>query len=193
MQQASFGRRGVMEPASVPSFRERRAYAAVSAGAIGDADPTVEYDTAGDDAISLVEMSRFVGPNWHKYEDAFDNWSAGLHGFSWCWSAFFLAPAWMLYRKMYMECGLLILCIAVLNFVFGKVGTAMSVIMATQAKPIYFMFAQRKILAIRKLRLSPSETVQKISDTGEVSIVVGVISGVLMIFAILAVLASIVR
>ena len=94
---------------------------------------------------------------------------------------------------MYMECGLLILCIAVLNFVFGKVGTAMSVIMATQAKPIYFMFAQRKILAIRKLRLSPSETVQKISDTGEVSIVVGVISGVLMIFAILAVLASIVR
>ena len=60
----------------------------------------------------------------------------------------------MFYRKLYMECGLFVLCTALIGFVLGDVGLAVSVIVAMQAKPIYFMRAKRNIITVRNGKIT---------------------------------------
>ncbi|MCH9809339.1 MAG: DUF2628 domain-containing protein [Alphaproteobacteria bacterium] len=129
-------------------------------------------------------MASFIGPNWGKFEAAFGPWSEGRHAFSWNWAAFFVPIPWMLYRRMYMECGLMVLAVAVIGYIAGGSGSWSAAVVAMLAKPIYFMHAQRKIGEIRKAGGSPADVAARIAAAGGVSPVGAWVGGILMFAAI---------
>ncbi len=143
------------------------------------------YVTENSEEVSQEDLQQFVGPNWRKFEAAF---SRSATGFTWCWPAFFFPLPWFLYRKMYMETGLLILISALIEFL--SIGAFFYLATGLIAKPIYFHRAKRKILEIRNSS-TPSHSVDKrISEAGGVSIMGHWIGILIMIFSIVALIVQ---
>lgn len=192
--QVGFGKRGVVSSPARKLFGQNQLVTAGGPETIGSGNARNAQDAVGTagsgETISSTEMHFFVGKNWHKFESAFEDWSRGKPGLSWCWPGFFIPTVWLLYRKMYMEFGLLVLLATVLEYVVGNMGLVLGLVMALQGKALYFMHAKRKILAIRDRSASPEEAAIMMSEAGRTSTAGAIIGCLLFVVGIFALVAS---
>jgi len=95
------------------------------------------------------EYTKFIGKNYHVFIPKFEQFSITPMSFhaSWNWPAFFFAPWWFLYRKMYLWALLsfISLCIPYLNF-------AAWIAWAVAANDLYYKYIQKKIAELKSFQ-----------------------------------------
>lgn len=92
------------------------------------------------------EFKKFIGKNYHIFIPKFDKFSimpAAFHP-SWNWPAFFFAPWWFLYRKMYLWAVLSFICLWIpyLNLL-AWIGWAVA------ANDLYYKHMHKKIAELK--------------------------------------------
>lgn len=137
------------------------------------------------------ELTLFFGPRADVYLNVYDkmrvNSAEGrLFAMTWSWPTFFGAFVWFFYRRMYGVGALMILVPIVLGLLFPTATGGSMAAVAIFAKPAYVFSALGRILKADALALTATERSDYLQRAGGVSLVSGVLAGLLYV-ALLAV------
>jgi hypothetical protein len=135
--------------------------------------PHVPFDSSHSTHIPPEELAAFVGPNAQKY---LRKWGTERpeSRVNWHWVAFFFAPFWFAYRKMYPWLFGLI-AIGFINFFFmpklaaNFINLTIAVLSALFAYPIYYRHARAKIARVKDSNADPSTLTEEIRRAGGTS------------------------
>jgi hypothetical protein len=145
------------------------------------------------------ELATFFGPRPDAYLKVYEKIRFRTDGrkifpMTWSWPVFVGGFTWFFYRKMYGAGAALIVVPIVIVLLFGSAGSASLAYFAVSAKSMYVYSALGRILKADSLGLSGAERSDYLRRAGGVSLVAGVLAGVLYVamfgFAILAVVAE---
>lgn len=147
--------------------------------------------------VSWDELAAFIGPNAHRFQKTWENYSALLNGekralFSWCWPGFLFGFAWFFYRKQWLAGGVLLVIPIILAMLSSSTAgmSGMAVAMGVVGKTIYLMTANQRIHKLREQRLSPTDYQRALKKEGGVSVLGGIIGGTIVLLAILSIFAG---
>lgn len=175
-QRATFGRRGATDQLAVarrPVIRRRTAEVSV------------------DDELFRL----FVGPNVERFETVREKMHRGEKSGSrpvrsWSWPGFLFPQVWLAYRKQWTLVVVTVVVPILAVYIFGDNlygGVAISGFVGARGKICYVGEAERRIRKICALGLTATRTRERIRRAGGVSILAGVIGGLL--YALLAAIA----
>jgi hypothetical protein len=165
-----------------------------------NAPSTVLMNDPDQDRIH-ADLATFFGPRADRYLKVYERLRPKQVGLSqssfgmwrnWNWAAFFGSFVWFFYRKQYLVGAAVVLIPLVLSLFLGAAGTSgIAVAIALSANPVYVTMALRRISKADKLGLHGAERTQYLRRAGGVSLVAGLLAGILyaalfalMIFAV---------
>ena len=145
-------------------------------------------------ASNWDDVAAYVGPNAERFRAAWeksrDQGVAGKAGLvrSWNWAAFFLSFGWWAYRKQWLVAAVLLIVPIAVSLLLPRSGSALSgasIIITMISKPTYIQLAVARIAKIKATGGNRDDII----SAGGVSLPAGIIAGVLLAIAIVAVLA----
>jgi hypothetical protein len=123
-------------------------------------------------------LRTFVGPNGDAYIDTYRTMyvldpAMKKSVRTWCWPAFVLPLAWLMYRKMWLVAAVMLVAPVLVVVLFpsysGSGGTVIAVLIAMRGKAWYLQLAVRRIRRIERENPSPDAVLAKIARAGGVS------------------------
>ncbi len=132
----------------------------------------------GSEQDQLIRL--FVGRNFRKYERVYEasKRKKKAYAFSWCWTAFLMPSAWLLYRKLYIEAAaIFVLPIVIVSLLpgFDAALSGVGVAIAMMAKGYYLTRAQKKIDKITAMPEPEEVKLALLEKAGGVSWPAGII------------------
>jgi hypothetical protein len=133
----------------------------------------------------LGDLTTFFGPRAGTYLKVYEKMRAGaarnrIFPMTWSWPVFFGAFIWFFYRRMYLMGAVLILVPIVLSLLAGpSAGGGGMVVFAIGAKTVYVQTALSRILKADAQGLAGAERSDYLRRAGGVSLVAGVLAGLL--------------
>jgi len=142
---------------------------------------------------SRDDLRDFIGPNAERYLRAYDLRQARrrfLGGFS--LAAAFIPLAWLMYRKMYIAAGILLLGSLIIGLVMPDIGPGVGIAGAfgVLGKTLYLSHAESRLRKIGARHLPLAEHIALLKRAGGVSWVGGAIGAVIMAGCVLAAIAA---
>jgi hypothetical protein len=139
------------------------------------------------------DLRVFIGPNAERYLRAYDlkqTRRRGLAGFS--VAAAFIPLAWLMYRKMYVAAGILLLGSLIIGLVIPDIGPGIGIagVFGVLGKTLYLSHAESRLRKIGARHLPPAEHVALLQRAGGVSWIGAVIGAIIMAGGVLAVIAA---
>lgn len=112
---------------------------------------TSKVDTSIDD-LDMDDVNRFIAKNAEYYNQKFDQINKTGNKITWNWAAFFLNLYWMLYRKMYIQGGILVLVSIVTTAISSAIpflgiilGWGLNIVVGMYANSIYMSHVSKKL------------------------------------------------
>jgi hypothetical protein len=131
------------------------------------------------------DLVTFFGPRAEGYLQTYEKIRAGANRhrtfpMSWNWAVFLGSFVWFFFRKMYLWGAALIVLPIILGLVIGGTGGGGTMFaFALFAKPLYVHTALARISKANQLSLTGAERDDYLRRAGGVSIVAGVLAGIL--------------
>jgi hypothetical protein len=133
------------------------------------------------------DLATFFGPRADRYLKVYEKLRADpsmgwfyLPG--WSWAVFFGSFVWFFYRKQYLAGAAAILVPITLSLLFGVAGTTgVAIAFAAIANPWYVYAALLRIMKADTIGLQGAERADYLQRAGGVSLVAGVLAGVLYV------------
>ena len=129
------------------------------------------------------EMGAYIGNESDNYLKVFSDMKGQHKNYSWNWPAFFLAPFWFLYRKMYVPGGALLAVYFLLTLIEGAVGevllTVVAIITGIFANYFYMQTLEQKLARGRSLR-EPQRS-QYIAAQGGTNLIVAILAAAIYV------------
>jgi hypothetical protein len=137
-----------------------------------------------------ADLKTFFGPRADVYLATYEKMliaqDRGGFVLTWSWPGFLLGFPWFFYRRMYAIGALLILVPLVIGILFPSASLASMAGIAAYAKYFYVQSALRRTQKADTLGLAGAERADYLHRAGGVSIVAGVLTGLLYAFFIAA-------
>ena len=149
-------------------------------------------------AVTTEELTCFIGSNPGRFLPTWEKMRSQAGGksyfiWSWNWPAFFFGFAWFMYRKMYGAAALFFFApIAVALFTPASGGLAYAGSVGLLGKMLYLHHARSKIQKIKDRAATPEEAAEKIAGAGGVSVLAGVLGGLIWLGLQLLILAPLI-
>jgi hypothetical protein len=153
------------------------------------------HDLPNQDKVrtSRDDFRDFIGPNAERYLRAYDLRQARRRAFgSFSLAAAFIPLAWLMYRKMYVAAGILLLGSLIIGLVMPDIGpgAGIAAVFGVLGKTLYLSHAESRIRKIGARHLPPAEHVALLKRAGGVSWISGAIGAIIMAGCVLAVIAA---
>jgi hypothetical protein len=132
------------------------------------------------------DLRTFFGPRADKYLAIYERMRASNKSYTrgWNWVVFFTTFPWFFYRKMYIFGSLLIFLPALADYLFGFAGSAgLAGALAVSANSQYVQSAMKRLQKADALGLIGERRQEYLRRAGGVSIVAGILTGILLALA----------
>lgn len=140
--------------------------------------------------VGTDDMELFVSKNVGYYNQKFNQITKTGNKRTWNWSAFLFTAYWLIYRKMYLQAGLVFLgvtVVAMIPFIGPLINLCIYVGIGMYANSMYLDNANKKLNEIYTMGYEPKEEI--IMKKGGVNIVVPlIIVGITILFIVIAAL-----
>lgn len=142
------------------------------------------------------DLKLFLGRNAEPFLALYDQQQGGRQSFfaMVCWPAFFAPIAWYMYRRMYLYACLIMVAGIALGMFLEKLGgggtVGISVVLAATAKPIYLIFARRKIEKAGGQATDEVDRLKRIAKAGGISVVGAIIGTILTVLPIVLIIIA---
>lgn len=151
-------------------------------------------------SVDWQDLVNFIGPNSNSFERVFkkqrERIIEGKSGtvLSWSWPVFFVYFAWFAYRKNYITASFLLAFPIILDLIApNSSGTSGVIVVAMFAKSFHVTRAVDRIAKIKAQYPAGPQRDKAIASAGGISIPGGIIGGVLISLAYLAVIFVLLR
>lgn len=132
---------------------------------IGVNKPINKIDNSSD-YLNTDEMNLFIYKNTEYYNEKFNQITKTGSKRTWNWSAFFLPTSWLLYRKMYVQFGIMFLIFVVVNGILsslpwggGILSLGVNIVFAMYANSLYLDYIQKKLSKIDSMGYESKESI----------------------------------